>query len=184
MWKMPTPYAVVLRWRAVWLNIAHGFSSQEVSNILCLSKCTVQRYLTLFHQTGDVQPATHRNGAQKLLGNLEQLRLLQLILQNMSICRTLKFMGYTRQVICHIALQQSELHLCQIYVQSIFVWPEYAYLDRWERLWPMKQHKEACLQYLWHPSHWSQDFNTVPLQKRAHPPLWAQFLAEVLNTLK
>ena len=82
---MPTPYSVDLRWRAVWLNLTHGFSSQEVGEILCLSKRTVRRYLTLFHQTGDVQPATRRNGARRLLGDLEQLRLLQLVLRNPGI---------------------------------------------------------------------------------------------------
>ena len=75
----------------------------------------------LFHQTGDVKPVSHRSGPQRLLGDLEQLHLFQLILRNpgiylhelqhrlqeaygvrvhvSTICRTLKFMGCTRQVI-------------------------------------------------------------------------------------
>ncbi len=124
---MPTPYALELRWRVIWLNLVHGFSSHEVSELLCLSERTVRRYLTLFHQTGDVKPVSRRNGAQRLLGDLEQLRLLQIVLRNpgiylhevqlqlqeaygvkihvSTICRTLKFMGCTRQVIRHVALQ-------------------------------------------------------------------------------
>ena len=155
---MPTPYSVDLRWRAVWLNLAHGFSSQEVGEILCLSERTVRRYLTLFHQTGDVQPATRRNGAQRLLGDLEQLRLLQLVLRNpgiylheiqhqlqeiygvkihvSTICRTLKFMGCTRQVIRHVALQQSELLRAKfmsevsLYDPNMLIWIDESGCDR------------------------------------------------------
>ena len=44
--------------------LVHGFSSWEISDLLCLSERTVQRYLTLLHQTGDVKPAKCRNGPQ------------------------------------------------------------------------------------------------------------------------
>ena len=81
---MPTPYTLELRWRVVWLNLVHGFSSHEVSELLCLSERTVRRYLTLFHQTGDVKPVSRRNGAQRLLGDLEQLHLLQIVLYTQS----------------------------------------------------------------------------------------------------
>ena len=128
---MPTPYTLELRWRVVRLNLVHGFSSHEVSELLCLSERTVRRYLTLFHQMGDVKPVSRRNGAQRLLVDLEQPRLLQIVLRNpgiylhkfqlqlqeaygvkihvSTIYRTLKFMGCTRQVIRHVALQRSEV---------------------------------------------------------------------------
>ena len=155
---MPIPYAVDLRWRDVWLNLAQGFSSQEIGEILCLSERTVRRYLTLFHQTGNVQPATRRNGPRRLLGDHEQLQMLQLILRTpgiylheikhqiqemygveihvSTICRTLKFMGCTRQVIRHVALQQSEL-LCakfmaqvSVYDPNMLIWLDESGCDR------------------------------------------------------
>ena len=74
---------------------------------------------SLINQTGDVHPATHQHGPPKLLGEFEQLVLLRLITENTgiylyeiqtklvarfgvtvsvaTICRTLKFMGYSDQ---------------------------------------------------------------------------------------
>ena len=104
---MPTPYALELRWRVVWLNLVHGFSSHEVSELLCLSERTVRRYLTLFHQTGDVKPVSRRNGAQRLLGDLEQLRLLQIVLRNPGI--------YLHEV----QLQLQEAYGVKIHVSTI-----------------------------------------------------------------
>ena len=46
------------------------FTSQEIGDLLCLSERTVRRYITLFRQTGDVKPASRRNGSQRLLGDL------------------------------------------------------------------------------------------------------------------
>lgn len=37
------------------------------SPTLCLSERTVQRYLALFHQTGDVKLLSRKNGPEKLL---------------------------------------------------------------------------------------------------------------------
>ena len=93
---------------------------------------------------------SHRSGPQRLLGDLEQLHLFQLILRNpgiylhelqhrlqeaygvrvhvSTICRTLKFMGCTRQVILHVALQQSEamranfMAEVSLYDLSMLVW--------------------------------------------------------------
>ena len=155
---MLTPYTLELRWRVVWLNLVHGFSSHEVSELLCLSERTVRRYLTLFHQTGDVKPVSRRNGAQRLLGDLEQLHLFQIVLRNpgiylhevqlqlqeaygvkihvSTICRTLKFMGCTRQVIRHVALQRSEVARAKfmaevsVYDPSMLIWIDESGCDR------------------------------------------------------
>ena len=86
--------------------------------------------MTLFQQMGDIKPKSHRHGPPKLMADHEQLLLLRLILSYpgiclheiqtkltttlgvtvspATICRTLKFMGCTRQVLQHIALQQVE----------------------------------------------------------------------------
>ncbi len=112
------------------MSIAHGVTPTEVGQLLGLCERTVRRFLGLFHQTGYVQPAIRRNGPQKLLGEFEQLLLLRLILAEPGIylyeiqdklnqlfevtvsvsriCRTIKFMGGTRQVIPHVAMQRSE----------------------------------------------------------------------------
>ena len=68
---MPKAYAVDLQWRAVWMHIAQ--------------KRSVRRYISLFHQTGDVEPKSQRHGPQKLLGDFGQLTLLHIILSNPGI---------------------------------------------------------------------------------------------------
>ena len=92
------------------------------------SKLSVQ----LFQRTGNVKPRSYCRGPPKLLGDMEQLVLLRLILNypaiylgeiqanlvakfgvtvdvsTISLCRTLKFMGCTRQVIQQVALQHSD----------------------------------------------------------------------------
>ena len=120
-------YSVDLCWRVVWMHLAHNKSPADIAQLLCISERTVRRYLTLFYQTGDVEPRPHTNGPKKLLGNFDQLILLQLILaylgiylhelqselhkmfgvtvSSCTICKTLKFMGCTRQCMHHIALQ-------------------------------------------------------------------------------
>ena len=104
---MPTPQTLELRCRVVWLNLVHGFSSHEVSELLCLSERTVRCYLMLFHQTGDVKPVSRRNGAQRLLGDLEQLCLLQIVLRNRGI--------YLHEV----QLQLQEAYGVKIHVSTI-----------------------------------------------------------------
>ena len=150
--RMPIPYSLDLRWRVVWFDFVHGFSSKEISDLLCLSERTVCRYITLFHQTGDVKPVSRdrRNRPRKLLGDFEQLQLLHLIIrhpgiylhelqdklreafgvtvQSSTICRTLKYMGCTRQVIRHVALQLSEAMRAKfmaevsMYNPSMLIW--------------------------------------------------------------
>ena len=77
---MPNPYLTDLRWCIVWMNLVHRASTRKISWLLCLSKRTVQRYLALFHRTGDVKPRARRNGPPKLLGDLEQVIILRLII--------------------------------------------------------------------------------------------------------
>ena len=155
---MPTSYALDLRWRVVWLNLVHGFSSRDIGELLCVSERTVRRYLSLFHLTGDVKPASRRNGAQRLLGEVEQLRLLQIVLRNpgiylhevqqqlleaygvqihvSTICRTLKFMGCTRQAIRHVALQRSDVLRAKfmaevsVYDPNMLIWLDESGCDR------------------------------------------------------
>ena len=128
---MPNPYSVDLRWRIVWAHMSRSLTSSEIAEIFCVSERTVRCYITLFLQTGDIEPASQRHGPEKLFGDFEQVSLLKIILDHPgiylfeiqdelhklfgvlvsapTICRTLKFMGCTKQVMHHVALQQSEV---------------------------------------------------------------------------
>ena len=140
------------------MNLVHGKSTFEISQLLCLSERTIQRYVTLFRQTGDVKPLERRNGPQKLLSDFEQCKLLSLILQYpgiylheiqdklqeafgvtvspATICRTLQLMGCTRQVIRSVAIQQSDAMRAKfmaevsIYDPSMFLWLDESGCDR------------------------------------------------------
>ena len=134
----------------MWLHLVHRRSSSQISELLLLSERSVRRYISLFYQTGDVEPKSKRHGPQKLLGDFGQLTLLQIILRHPgiylseireelyvllgvdvsvpSICRTLKHMGCTRQVMCRVASQRSDTLRAQfmaqvsVYDPSMLVW--------------------------------------------------------------
>lgn len=53
---IPNPYAVDLHWRSIWLYIAKELNPLEIARLVCVNKRTIRRYVTLFEQTGDVQP--------------------------------------------------------------------------------------------------------------------------------
>lgn len=155
---MPKAYAVDLRWRVVWLYLAQNRSSSEISSLLLLSERSVRRYISLFYRTGDVEPVSQRHGPQKLLGDFGQLTLLHIILSNpgiylseikeqltrlvgvevsvSTICRTLKFMGCSRQAMCRVALQQSDqlrakfMAQISVYDPSMFIWLDETGCDR------------------------------------------------------
>ena len=127
---MPRSYSTDLRWRAVWLYTIHGCTVSEVSRQLSLSKRSVYRYIRSFEQRGDVKPSNYHHGPSKLLGALEQVVLLRIILSNpgiylseiqaklfskfglhiseSTICRSLKYMDCTRQVMRRVPLQRSD----------------------------------------------------------------------------
>ena len=123
---MPVPFSIDLRWRVVWLDIAHGYSTSHIARVMCISESTVRRILNLFTQTGDITPRTRRYGPHPLFGQHEQVVLLRLVLDNVgiylnelqlklqeifgvivspsTICRTLKKIGCSRRVIQHITI--------------------------------------------------------------------------------
>ena len=127
---MPVSYSTDLRQRVVWLYIAHSLKMSEISERLCLSERSVRRYIDLFQGSGDVKPCSQQHGPTKLLGKFEQVLLLRLTIKNpgmytfmkfsksggqiwsqcqsATFCKTLKYMGYTWQVMRHVTLQQSD----------------------------------------------------------------------------
>jgi len=140
------------------MHLAHNKSPADIAQLLCISERTVRRYLTLFYPTGDVEPRPRTNGPKRLLGDFEQVVLLRLVLaypgiylhelqselqkmfgvtaSSSTICKTLKFMGCTRQCMHHIALQRSDtlraqfLATISIYDPSMIVWLDESSHDR------------------------------------------------------
>ena len=108
------------------MYLTQTLSYGDIGSLLGLSERTVRRYLHQFYQTGDVEPREHKNGPNKCLSEHEQLLILKTIIRNpgiylheiqsiieeavgvtvhvATICRTLKFMGCSRQVIRHVAV--------------------------------------------------------------------------------
>ena len=155
---MPVPYAFDLRWRIVWLYLTSNQTIATISKIFKVSERTVYRYISLFKQTGDVQPQEKTNGPRHLLGDFEQIIILRLILENPGIylheladelqdvfgvtisvptvCRTLKSMGCSRQVMRQIALQRSEslrahfMSEVSVYDPAMLVWLDESGCDR------------------------------------------------------
>ena len=74
---MPKAYSEDLRWRAVWLTVVRGMNNAEVANMLFMCEKSVHRYLTLFHATGCVAPKEHSSGPEWMLGDFEQVTVLQ-----------------------------------------------------------------------------------------------------------
>ena len=156
--EMPLPYSRDLRWRVIWVHLMYHTSASEIGELLGLSQRTVQRYLALYHQTGDIQARPRKNGPSRLLGDHEQLLIFQLIIREPGIylheiqerlherlgarvslstlSRTLKFMGCTRQVIRHIAIQRDDelrakfMANISMYDPSMFVWVDESGCDR------------------------------------------------------
>ena len=154
---MPLPYTTDLRYRIVWLSLVHNASPTAISRLLHVSSRTVTRYVELFNGTGDVLPRARCNGPRRLLGQHEQLILLRLILESpgiylyevqrelhdhgidvstSTICRTLRFMGCTRQRIQRVALQRSDecrarfMAEISMYDPSMLVWIDETGCDR------------------------------------------------------
>ena len=123
---MAPPYSTDFRWRIVWLRIVHNLSADAISSMMNISERTVRRYETKFYQTGDILPKEHRNGPERLLGGLGQIFLVRILAENptvylyeiqeeledafgvsvsvSTICKTLRWMGFTRKKIHHIAI--------------------------------------------------------------------------------
>ena len=156
---MPIPYPIDLRWRIVWIYLTQNLPIDEIASLVCVSERTVWRYIALFRQTGDVEPQQREYGPQKMLGDLEQLILLHLILENhgiylyeiqtkleslfggrvstATICKTLRSMGCSRQVMRRrVAIQRSDTLRARfmadvsIYDPKMFVWLDETGCDR------------------------------------------------------
>ena len=76
------------------MYLAHSKSPADIAQLLSISERTVRRYLTFFYQTGDIVPRPRTNGPKRLLGDFEQVLLLQLILAYPCTSYSLKYKRY------------------------------------------------------------------------------------------
>lgn len=155
---MPTPYSDDLRWRIVWLRIARDMEPREIADLLCIGESTVRRYTQRFYETGSVSPTEYHHGPHKLLDEFEQVTVMQSLLNKPSmyltevcdelfkatgrevhpstICRTIHSLGFTRQKLRKVALQQSEEKRGEFLAEmafldpSMFVWLDETGSDR------------------------------------------------------
>ena len=142
----------------MWLHTAHSLKVSDIVEQLCLSERSVRRYIDLFQRTGDVKPCSQQHGPPKLLGEFEQVLLLRSIINNPGIylheiqqewiatfgvsvsvatfCKTPKYMGCTRQVMRHVALQQSDEQRARfmaevsVHNSSMLIWIDESGCDR------------------------------------------------------
>ena len=142
----------------MWLHLSTNYDPARIAQLMSISERTVWRYISLFRRTGDVQPQKRRNGPRLLMGDFEQITLLRLILENpgiyleelqdrllstfgvlvsvSTICRTLKYMGCTRQAMHRVALQRSDalrarfMAEVSVYDPRMLVWLDETGCDR------------------------------------------------------
>ena len=114
----------------MWAYLTQTLTLSEIADLFSVPERTARRYIHLFYHTGDVQLSDGgKHGPQKLLGDHE-LVLLRMILTRPdiylhelqtslhekfgvaislpTICRTLQYMGCTRQTMHHVAIQRSD----------------------------------------------------------------------------
>ena len=94
---MPQPYSTDLHWRVIYMHLAHRLTQLRISTLFSMSEHTIGQYVHRFYQLGNVQPLPRRHRPNRLLCEFEQ------------VCRTLRFIGCTRQAIRQITLQRSEV---------------------------------------------------------------------------
>ena len=71
--SMPVSYSTDLRWRAVWLVTLRNLTYDEAGEMLYMSGKSVQRYVTAFLTTGNVEPVKQRHGPECILSDFEQV---------------------------------------------------------------------------------------------------------------
>ena len=123
---MPQPYSVDLRWRVVWLCLFHHKSTLEVANLLHVSTKAVERYIECFLRTGNVTPDLRKNGPDRI-NMYEEMLLIQATSVSVAcstICRTLKKLGFSRQQVCHVRMQQSGKERMQFLAEMVAFEPE------------------------------------------------------------
>ena len=76
---MPKAYSEDWRWRVIWLHFLQNKSTKEISKQLYLSESSIERYIHLFNNTGDIAPKNQRHGPMR------EVTLLQTFLDTPSL---------------------------------------------------------------------------------------------------
>ena len=127
--KIPKSYSEDLPWRTVFMVSLQGKTISQVAREMYASHSTVERFLHLYHTTGEVRAAQQKHGPDRLLDDFEQLTVLQSFLNKpgiylrevqeelfdatgkwascATICRTVKCIGLTRQKMERVAIGRS-----------------------------------------------------------------------------
>ena len=82
---MPKACSSDLRWRIVWSYLYRGQDIEEVAEQFFVCTRTVQRFVDLFLNTGDVTTEHRKPGPSKKLSETEQLILFQILFENPGI---------------------------------------------------------------------------------------------------
>ena len=156
---MPTSYSEDLHWRIVWLHMFMRMEASEVARLLHVCLRTVYRYAERFRLTGEVRKHVKRNGPYPIMNESHELLLVDLLLTKpaiylrelqhelytstgivmhlSTICRAVRKLGFTRQKMQHIALQQSEAErikfiaeVMAVFHHSLIVWIDETGCDR------------------------------------------------------
>ena len=69
---MPVSYSTDLCWRAVWLVTLRNLTYDEAGEMLYMSGKSVQRYVTAFLTTGNVEPVNKGMGLNAYLVTLSK----------------------------------------------------------------------------------------------------------------
>ena len=127
---MPVPLSSDLRWRIVWLHHHKEYSNQDIADLLYIHVTTVRRIITQFDTYGDVAPASYKHDPNRMLGQQDEDTIIELLMDNpamyldelqqelhqstgtwtsiSTIFRTIRRLGFTRKMLRHIAMQQSD----------------------------------------------------------------------------
>ena len=128
---MPKGYSEDLRWRIVFQVCLQGKTIEQVARDMYVSHSSVERFVHLFHTTGDVTSLQQKHGPSRKLSEIEELTVLQSFLNNpgiylsevqadlfditgtwvdiSTICRTATRLGLTHQKMKKVAVRRSEV---------------------------------------------------------------------------
>ena len=129
--NMPKKYSEDLRWRIVFQVCLQGKTIEQVAHDTYVSHSSVERFVHLFHTTGDVTSLQQKHGPNRKLSEFEELTVLQSFLNKpgiylsevqedlfditgtwvdiATICRTAKRLGLRRQKMKKVADRRSDV---------------------------------------------------------------------------
>ena len=140
---MPLPLSDDLRWRIVWLHHYKELDDKEIADLLDIHPSTIKRIVNQYNATGDVSPAIYQHGPKKMLGEPEELCIVESLLANpgiylnelqqelfrstgtsvsiSTIFRTIRWLGFTRKKLRHVAMQPSDVKRAEFMEEMSYI---------------------------------------------------------------